>query len=303
MKPKTVAALSTAAVLSLSLVFAGCQNVGAGGGDSSKQVTISSLGYRFENIDPNFWINPQTETAYVTFSLYLAETNLVSSDIGSITLEAQEYKETLSGSQISYDDSVRAVTAYRESSTSLHNLPLRPWTFTVTLTNGNSHSVWAEFAAPGASSADPSLSHVYTGDYTGDKTGKAAMVARAQISNATYTNGDLTVDFTVDDGFAYNAWLWLYDTNDNTVGSTMNQPAINWVSGAVNTAVIPTAGFNTDGTTTTFDIQADEVTFNSGYSLADVAGGSVVVVVTDGVQFQESNRYAFRSLSAAKTVN
>lgn len=301
-------------------VFAGC-NLFPGLRGLTQRVTISNVGWIVENIDTSFWSSPPDATAFGNFFIYFEEEDLEAQFIEQVTMTAD-------GGNVSWTDDTEEVIAGRFSPDNNsyggflrlwtdnidpagHVYPLGDFTFEVELTNGRSDEFTLNVPAPGSLESSP-YSYTFTEDYAQAGSPPSTYVAlpeRAGVTGASLASDTLTVTFTVNDSTVYSGWVWVYDANDDYLGTSWggsSTPPFVTSAGSVSAVINNGTGLNTDGTTNTVELSAGDISFfDSNSTLSDIE--NVIVVLTDGEQYADPGEtatlfYDTRSVSGRATV-
>ena len=197
-----------------------------------KDVTISSAGWIYHNVSTSYqhlyWNTDTsiTATAYIQFEVHLSNSLLKEDDISSFTATSGDITfdvpsgifhlvDSSSGGKVLYSS-----WWYRNNSSS-HRIPLGPWTFTVTLNNGNSDSYKTTFSKPGSSTIVAN-SWAVTEDYGTPGQDDFPMVKRADVTSAEFNSstGILTVSFSIEDPMARDGWVNILNENREYVGGS-----------------------------------------------------------------------------------
>jgi hypothetical protein len=248
-------------------------------------VTITSLGWIEENIDPSFWTSPPADgrTAFYDFWIHYSG-NIAFTDIQSarVYLPNGSYW-TLSNGQQFFDAANRTIGGYGHwfDGQQLNILPIGFLVVEVKLVNGTSSTYAATIPAPGSLIAAP-----YTIMNSEDVTlapGTSAPMVRRAIVGATNTIDlaaqAITITFSVTDPKVYNGFVWFFDAANTYLGGYFYFRDA--ATGLVNP---PLAGaLATDGAVNTLTLHPADIAFSAGASFAQITRFRLGLL--DGAQY------------------
>jgi hypothetical protein len=269
-------------------------------------VTITSLGWIEENIDPSFWSSPpgSGQTAFYDFWIHYSG-NIAFTDIQSarVYLPSGSYW-TLSKDQQFFDAANRTIGGYGRwfDNTQLDVLPIGFLVVEVKLVNGTSSTYAATIPAPGSLTAAP-YTIMNSEDVTPPPGTSAPMVRRAS-AGATNTVDlaaqAITITFSVTDPKVHDGFVWFFDAANNYLGGYFYFRDA--VTGLINPTLADTLA--TDGAVNTLTLHPADITFSAGASFAQITRFRLGLL--DGAQYlpQASGRTRSdcRSISAIASL-
>jgi hypothetical protein len=289
--------LAATGVLSLLLVV-GCHGSDPG---SRPTLTITSLGWYEENIDPSYWATSAAlngNTAYYDFWIrYDGDIAFADLQYARVYLPDGSYWNLASEPDL-LDPTKRTIGGWGHWRGLTPNvLPIGALRAEVKLTGGVVSSFIADIPAPGASTSGP-YTTMHSEDVATPPFGSASMVRRATPGTAnTVTSATQTISltFSVADAKVHNGWVWFFDPVNGYVGRS---PFFVDSETGVTSPCLVGPTLHTDGTTNTLTLSASDVTFVAGKTFDQIA--RFRVALTDGAQYPPSThlRYDCRSISA-----
>jgi hypothetical protein len=293
----------------LALLAAVTLQVGAGCGGSSSSappgpsLTITSLGWAEENIDPSNWTTapPNGQTAFYDFWIHYSG-DIAYSDIqyARVYLPTGSYWNIAANPQ-HFDGTKRVIGGwvrwYWGSQPNV--LPIGSLQVEVKLTDGSDAQYTAFIPAPGSTVAG-TYTTMHSEDATSPPPMSAPMLRRATLGptqTLTAATQTLSVTFSVVDPNVHDGFVWLYDASDTYVGGFFY--FVDTSTGLASPRLAGSTLYN-DGTMNTLTVSAGDLFFATGGSFDQIAG--VRVVLTDGAQYglvaNGAVRYDCRSVSA-----
>jgi hypothetical protein len=288
------------------LVVLGCQQ--PGGHDT--KITITYLGWYYENIDTSFWTTPPSNgtTSFYDFFIHY-DGDIGYGDIKSANVIAPDgnWWNVCPDSSFFYPQYkvIGGFGRWWDGSAALDLLPIGDFQVEVTLTNGSISRYTGRIPAPGSTTTGP-YAWMHSQDAPSPPGNSAAMPVRATVpagSTLTQSSQTISISFTVNDAKVYNGFVWFYDSSRNYLGeySYFRDPA----TGAINA---PLGTLNVAGGTNTLTLQAANLTYASGIDAAQffAQASRFMIVLTDGLQYgiQSSGvaTYDGQSISAMTTL-
>jgi hypothetical protein len=275
-------------------------------GPSVPTVTITSLEWLGENLDPSCWTSPPAggQTAYYDFWIHYS---------GDIAFSDVEYARvylpngsywTLGKDASLFHATARTIGGYGRwfDPKKPNLLPIGYLHVEIKLFDGASSTYSAYIPAPGSLTATP-YTTMYSQDLALPPAESVPMLVRASVgATNTITAADqaISITFSVADPRVYDGLVWFYDAADTYLGSSTSfrDPA----TGSVNP---PLGGaLWTDGTTNTVALHAADIAFGAGASFGQIAGFRVVLVdgAQHGLQANGQPRFDGRSISARASL-
>jgi hypothetical protein len=269
---------------------------------NAANISITSLGWYYENIDPSFWNAPPSngQTAYYDFFIHY-EGNIAFSDISYARVYLPDHSywtinidSTYLNTQYSY------IGGYgRWYSNQLDVLPIGALQVEVRLTNGVDSKYTAQIPAPGGTTTGTATT-MYSQDLSSPPANSAPMVLRATIGTGntlTTSTSTIVIKFSVTDSKVYDGYVWFFDASNNYLGGffRFRNPS----TGAI-CSQLSGSSLNINGTNNTLTLKPTDLTLNQGATFSQIA--KFFLVLTDGYQYGvQSNGLAIydgRSISA-----
>ncbi len=285
-------------------IFISCTSLSK---SSQKTISINSIGWLIENIDPTYWSDyPLPATGFGVFIIrYVGD----SIDINDI--EYAQYKSKATGNTWKFTldpeyfqiDSKRIFSNHNYISTHSKNgssFPIGLFIFEIKLKNGYVATYEFYVPSPGQSSSNGKLFAV-TEDFTDNPSDIITpMVKRPQNISYKKDISGITIFFSSNDPLLFNGQIQFYDSKNNFIGNS--KYFCTYGIGKPNIIINDGQTFYTDGNQNRVHIEYNDISFNSNKSPSDIA--SFCIILTDGKQYMGSNStYDCRAIGQKIIIN
>lgn len=271
--------------------------------DDSVSVTITSVGFVGENIDPSYWSTPLDQTVFFNFWVRY-EGEITVSDIKSVIVYDPSGKIPWTIDHTNYLDTTNKVIGGRQSfyiPKTKNSLPIGNFAAFINLKNGKSVSKGFTVTAPNSRSTG-SMTSVY-GEVETIPEGGTPILPRAVVTSTAVDATSATVRFTLDDSddLAFSGYVWFYDANGTYLGNFAYM--VNPATGSPVSQLNGGSAFVRDGAT------QNVLTVQPGDAGLTVAASNftsiakTLVIITDGAQYTQPASglyYDYRSYSNRK---
>ncbi|MBN2735661.1 MAG: hypothetical protein JXR70_01680 [Spirochaetales bacterium] len=247
-----------------------------------------------ENIDRNFWLNPEEASVFLSFTLSYKGNLGFAGDIEKLRVESFDTAWEIPANYLELDPGNQTIElpslTSKKRDSNMNSIAIGNYKFTLTLTNGNKSEYTFLVPAPGSTSTN-GYSFVYSEDYIGSTSGGITALGRADItsSNIDYTNN--TIEFSFDcDSITSNGWIFFYNNVNKYIGKT---PQFKNSNNSINNFI--NNGVNIYSSNNSITLTNSEITFESGYSFDNIT--KYVFGLTDGKQYSPTVTYDCVSLT------
>ncbi|HRY53897.1 MAG TPA: hypothetical protein P5133_13915 [Spirochaetia bacterium] len=297
------------ALIAATLLFASsCAQAGGGSGD--KKATITGVGWSIQNMK---YISGAT--CGYNFTIYY-EGDIGAEDVEYAEIGVPNDSEHVWGFDLADEPGLLDAARSRISESGFvfsacnDVLPIGATKAVLVLKNGSRSEYSFTTGIPGMIGAN-GYQYVYTADYDPDAYpipagSRRAALGRATISSGTYDPTSIYLNFAINDGYAYNGYVWAYDGSDNFLG--VSHRFYNTGTYAADPYLNSGGGLKKDGSTNSAVLKASDFYTGSGASMSSTVFGQISrceVVLLDGAQYATPGDYSgydHRSVSDTITL-